>query len=62
MEDKQKRISVSLSKECYEALRKFAFDTNASLSTAAKVLCEEGLKRHNYENTEVDHSNRTVKN
>lgn len=48
MEDKQKRITVSLTEECYEALRKYAFDANQSLSSAAKHLCEEGLQLHEY--------------
>lgn len=62
MEDKQKRISVSLSEECYEALRRYAYDTNASLSTAAKRLCEESLKALSYGEIREGHFLRTVKN
>lgn len=61
MEDKQKRITVSLSEECYEALRKFAFDANASLSSAAKTLCEEGLELRDYGIIRGDNFVRTVK-
>lgn len=48
MSDTQKRITVALSEDCYEALRKYAYDTNKSLSGATKQLCEEGLACHLY--------------
>lgn len=48
MEERNKRITVSLTGEMYEALRKFAFDGNVSLSAALSELCGEGLERKSY--------------
>ena len=48
MEERNKRITVSLTEEMYEALRKFAFDKKTSLSTALGELCREGLEKKSY--------------
>ncbi len=61
MQEQQKRITVSLSEECYEALRKYAYDANLSLSAAAKQLCQESLERHKYGTIESEYFVRTVK-
>ena len=48
MEERTKRITVSLTEETYETLRRFAFDKNCSLSTALMILCEESLEEFGY--------------
>ena len=54
MEDRTKRITVSLTEETYEALRLFAFDSRSSLSTAVMVLCEDGLVEREYGKKQSD--------
>lgn len=54
MNERNKRITVSLSEECYEALRKYAFDVNTSLSMAMNRLCEERLETLRYGAREDD--------
>ena len=48
MEERNKRITVSLTEALYEALRKYAFDYNISLSTALSNLCHDGLIQNEY--------------
>lgn len=61
MEANQKRITVALPDESYEALRRFAFDNKISLSAALKVLCETGLENRKYGKLKNDSFKRSVK-
>ena len=61
MKDRTKRITVSLTEETYEELRRFAFESRSSLSKALMILCEEGLAVRRQVANEENASERNVK-